>query len=115
MTIQERLQMVLKMHNLSASAFADKIGVQRSNMSHILSGRNKPSLDFLEKTLQHFPKVNAKWLICGQINEEESNLDEILQAKSKEVAKPCFTQKKPVKLVEIYSDGSFKEFFPNNE
>jgi transcriptional regulator with XRE-family HTH domain len=115
MSIQERLHMVLKMHNLSASAFADKIGVQRSNMSHVLSGRNKPSLDFLEKTLQHFPKVNAKWLVCGQVDAEESNLDESLQVKPKEVVKTLNAEKKLVKLVEIYSDGSFKEFFPNNE
>ncbi|MFN5845866.1 MAG: helix-turn-helix domain-containing protein, partial [Flavobacteriia bacterium] len=37
------------MHNMTPSGFADKLGIQRSNVSHVLSGRNKPSLDFLEK------------------------------------------------------------------
>lgn len=114
MTIQERLQIVLKMHNLSASAFADKIGVQRSNMSHVLSGRNKPSLDFLEKTLQHFPKVNAKWLVCGQVDTEEASQPEVMQA-NLQSPKRTNSERKLIKLVEIYSDGSFREFFPKNE
>jgi transcriptional regulator with XRE-family HTH domain len=114
MTIQERLQIVLKMHNLSASAFADKIGVQRSNMSHVLSGRNKPSLDFLEKTLQHFPRVNAKWLVCGQVDSEEDMQPEFMQA-NLQPSKKNNSERKLVKLVEIYSDGSFRELFPKNE
>lgn len=67
MSIQDRLQIVIKMHNLSPSAFADQIGVQRSNVSHVLSGRNKPSLDFLEKIIVSFPRVNAHWLITGEM------------------------------------------------
>lgn len=114
MTIQERLHIVLKMHNLSASAFADKIGVQRSNMSHILSGRNKPSLDFLEKTLQHFPKVNAKWLVCGQADTEERTVSQALQTNVADL-KRVNSERKLVKIVEIYSDGSFRELFPKNE
>ena len=51
MSIQERVQLILKMHNLTPSAFADQIGVQRSALSHVLTGRNKPGLDFLEKIL----------------------------------------------------------------
>jgi len=114
MTIQERLQVVLKMHNLTASAFADKIGVQRSNMSHVLSGRNKPSLDFLEKTLQHFPKVNAKWLVCGQVDTEEQIIpEELIPFRSS--SKKEVPERKLVKLVEVYSDGSFHELFPKNE
>ena len=114
MLIQERLQIVLKMHNLTASAFADKIGVQRSNMSHVLSGRNKPSLDFLEKTLQHFPKVNAKWLVCGQVGIDEDTLTDNLKPKTAEEKKDL-SAKRVVKLIEMYTDGSFKEFFPKNE
>lgn len=114
MTIQERIQIVLKMHNLSASAFADKIGVQRSNMSHILSGRNKPSLDFLEKTLRHFPKVNAKWLVCGQAETEVGTFSQGLQTDVVDL-KRGNSERKLVKLVEIYADGSFRELFPKNE
>jgi transcriptional regulator with XRE-family HTH domain len=51
---------------LSASAFADKIGVQRSSMSHLLSGRNKPSLDFVMKILEVFPDVDLYWILTGK-------------------------------------------------
>ena len=52
-------------HELSASLFADKIGVQRSSISHILSGRNKPSLDFILKITTEFEDVDLQWLING--------------------------------------------------
>ena len=45
----ERLKLILDYYNLSASSFADKIDVPRSSISHLLSGRNKPSLDFIIK------------------------------------------------------------------
>ena len=49
----KRLEKILDYYSLTASSFADKIGVQRSSMSHLLSGRNKPSLDFILKILAY--------------------------------------------------------------
>lgn len=60
-----RILKLLKEENLTASQFADLIDVQRSSMSHILSGRNNPSLDFVHKTLKAFPNVNTDWLMSG--------------------------------------------------
>lgn len=60
-----RLEFLLEHFELSASAFADKIGVQRSSLSHILSGRNKASLDFILKINDTFPELNLEWLIKG--------------------------------------------------
>jgi len=65
MSIKERLVRIMNSEGLNASLFADRIGVQRSSISHILSGRNKPSLDFLEKILGTYPKYNAEWLVMG--------------------------------------------------
>ncbi|MGD9992574.1 MAG: helix-turn-helix domain-containing protein [Salinivirgaceae bacterium] len=65
MSIKERLVRIMTSEGLNASLFADRIGVQRSSISHILSGRNKPSLDFLEKILGTYPKYNAEWLVMG--------------------------------------------------
>ncbi|AXB57881.1 helix-turn-helix domain-containing protein [Flavobacterium fluviale] len=62
----KRLEIVLDYYGLNASAFADKIGVQRSSMSHLLSGRNKPSLDFVMKILEVFPDVNLYWILIGR-------------------------------------------------
>jgi transcriptional regulator with XRE-family HTH domain len=64
--MKERLIRLLDSEQLSASKFADKIGVQRSSVSHVLSGRNKPSYDFLQKTLISFPGLSSDWLILGQ-------------------------------------------------
>ena len=64
--MKERLIRLLDSEQLSASKFADKIGVQRSSVSHVLSGRNKPSYDFLQKTLISFPGLSSEWLLLGQ-------------------------------------------------
>ncbi len=66
MEISERIAAIIKVNQHSAATFADAIGVQRSSISHILNGRNKPSLDLLEKIIRHFPRVDAAWLISGQ-------------------------------------------------
>lgn len=64
-SIVERVIVLMEQHGLSASAFADKIDVQRSSMSHLVSGRNKPSLDFIQKVLNNFSDINPTWLIMG--------------------------------------------------
>lgn len=51
---------------ISPSELADAIGVQRSNVTHVLQGRNKPGFQFISKLLETFPELNAKWLITGQ-------------------------------------------------
>ncbi len=61
----ERLEFLLDNFEYSASSFADKIGVQRSSLSHLLSGRNKPSLDFILKIDQAFPELSLTWLLKG--------------------------------------------------
>lgn len=61
-----KLQTILDYYSLTASAFADKIGVQRSSLSHLLSGRNKPSLDFVLKISEEFPEVDLYWLLQGK-------------------------------------------------
>lgn len=62
----KRLEVILDYYNLSASAFADKISVQRSSLSHLLSGRNKPSLDFIIKVIEVFPEVDLYWILNGK-------------------------------------------------
>ena len=64
--MEERLLNILKYYNLSPSSFADKLGVQRSSISHLLSGRNKPGFDFLSRVIQHFTDLNIEWFITGR-------------------------------------------------
>lgn len=62
----KRLEIILDYYALNASSFADRIGVQRSSMSHLLSGRNKPSLDFVLKILDVFPDIDIHWILNGK-------------------------------------------------
>ena len=78
--MNERIIKILENEGLTAAKFADRIGVQRSSISHIISGRNKPSFDFIAKTIESFPEINAEWLINGKGNiykEEKSIKSEI--------------------------------------
>lgn len=139
----KRLETLLEYYNLNASSFADKIGVQRSSLSHLLSGRNKPSLDFILKILEVFPEVDLYWILNGKgsfpktignnnvietppaiLNSEpiSGNLfSTIPEAKTTtptvEVKKidqlPQSISNEVEKIVFFYKDGTFKEFKPN--
>lgn len=65
MEINERITKILEYSGFSASEFADEIDVQRSNISHIISGRNKPSLEFVTKIKNRFPELSWDWIILG--------------------------------------------------
>ena len=64
--MNKRIQQFIEIENLSPSKLADKLGIQRSGISHILQERNKPSYDFIVKFLKAFPNVNPDWLLTGQ-------------------------------------------------
>jgi transcriptional regulator with XRE-family HTH domain len=64
--MEKRLLLFLQTEDMNPTKFADKIGVQRSSISHILSGRNKPSYDFLVRIMDGFPQLNAEWLLTGK-------------------------------------------------
>jgi len=64
--MKDRIEKLLAAEQLTSAKFADTIGVQRSSVSHILSGRNKPSLDFITKILETFTSINPDWLLMGK-------------------------------------------------
>jgi len=66
--MKNRIVQLINTEGLTSSKFADTIGVQRSSISHILSGRNNPSLDFVQKILISFPSIEPNWLISGSGN-----------------------------------------------
>lgn len=109
MSIQERIQLILKMHAITPSVFADKLGVQRSNISHILSGRSKPSFDFLQKVILNYPRVNANWLLTGEMKDKiVSTVDEIHSLEK-------INEEKIVKIIEFYADDSIKIYYTKSE
>ena len=64
--MNNRLQQFLELENITPARLADTLGVQRSGLSHILSGRNKPGYEFLTKLLHKFPHINSEWLLLGK-------------------------------------------------
>jgi transcriptional regulator with XRE-family HTH domain len=120
----KRLQKVIDFYGESASSFAEKIGVQRSSISHILSGRNKPSLDFVLKVLSAFPEVELYWLMNGKgsfpapINQDQkpevSDVKSMSTSKIKSTAKVSsnlISEEKDIeRIVIFYRDGTFKNF-----
>lgn len=63
--MKDRIIKFMTHENLTATRFADEIGVQRSSISHILSGRNNPSFEFIQKMLGRYKQINAEWLLVG--------------------------------------------------
>ena len=109
----KRLEKVINYYGESASSFAEKIGVQRSSISHILSGRNKPSLEFVMKVLSSFPEVELYWLLNGkgsfpkQSSQEASTNKE---SKLEKIPKSEINSKKINRIVIFYNDGTFEDF-----
>ena len=61
-----RINLILQAKNITAKQFAEEIGIQPSGMSHILSGRNNPSLEFVNKVIRRYPEIDANWLLLGK-------------------------------------------------
>jgi len=102
-------------YQLSAAAFADKIEVQRSSISHLLSGRNKPSLDFVLKVLDNFKEVELYWLLNGKgrfpisENENASSTKNNVSS-SNTYIKENSQQKEIDRIIIFYKDGSFEDY-----
>ena len=89
--IKDRLAHILRAKNLTATKFAELMGIQPSNVSHLLNGRNKPSLEFLTKLKEVFPEYSFDWIIMGKkpitINEPSPVTSEDQQIKFEEEPK----------------------------
>lgn len=113
-----RLEFLLAHYELSASSFADKIGVQRSSLSHILSGRNKASLDFILKINDAFPELNIEWLIKGigtfsGVEKQEHDTPKSRDLFSDEPKKETLTSPAPSTPTEVKNDTSTAKGIPD--
>ena len=64
--MKERIEQIIRAKNLTATEFAMKLGIQPSNVSHLLAGRNNPSLEFVKKLKETFPEYNLDWIVFGK-------------------------------------------------
>ncbi|OZV68548.1 helix-turn-helix domain-containing protein [Winogradskyella aurantia] len=116
----KRLQKVIDHYDETASGFAERIGVQRSSISHILSGRNKPSLDFVMKVLGAYPEVELYWLLNGKgffpPNSSLSNIQtDPLESNTTQHSRLPIEPKSNTeieKIVIFFKDGTFKSYTP---
>jgi transcriptional regulator with XRE-family HTH domain len=136
----KRIEKILSYYGISATAFAETISFNRSTISHILSGRNKPSLEFVMKIVNTYPEVELYWLLNGKgdfpplEDSNENSVSDSLQdisAKTKDKAPSKKTDQLSSKknnapisnhrldsssnidrIVIFYADGSFKEYLP---
>ena len=96
-----RIKKWIENNGLKAGNFADEIGVNRATVSHILSGRNKPSVNFIDKMIRSFPDLNANWLVVGDgFMRKSDNVKEVQKLKNIK------------KIVVFYDDNSFEELKP---
>lgn len=119
-----RLQKILSYYELTASSFAERIDVGRASISHILSGRNKPSLDFVMKIVKEFSEVELYWLINGKghfpkstsvsppIEKTQSKKEEI--SVSQKVMGSVNNSNEISKVIIFYKDGRFEVFDEQN-
>lgn len=113
--MEERIRKFMEYKGITSSELADSIGVQRSNVTHVLKARNKPSFQFIEKMLQIYPELNAKWLLLGTGNMVDVSIksrtlfDQVaepanpspIQKTEKPEEKPQNVDTKPVEPVEM--------------
>lgn len=66
MEIKDRIKLIMDQENMIAGTFADSIGVQQSTLSHVINGRNRPSLDVVMKIHQRYGYINLEWLLYGK-------------------------------------------------
>lgn len=95
--MEKRFQKWLDSEDLSATQLSNNINVSRATISHILTGRNKPSIDILDKILNKYPNINLNWLVSGI-----GNISNILKDTS-------VNKKNIKKVIVFYDDTSFDE------
>jgi len=138
--MKERIAEFLRAENKTSAQFADDIGVQPSGISHILSGRNKPSLDFILKMLEKYKFLSTEWLLFGKGNmyneqtipdlfnqpETDRNLPVKEQTVSPADEKGADNEEKAgnretkdrlsvEKIVWFFNNNSFREYYPEKE
>ncbi|HBR53771.1 MAG TPA: transcriptional regulator [Flavobacteriaceae bacterium] len=136
-----RLEKILAFYGLTATAFSEEIDFNRSTISHLLSGRNKPSLEFVMKVVQTFEEVDLYWLLNGKgtfpstasttetistpvttsaIDTPETKtrpfpketIETTESDSSPPPSSPSHASKAIDRIVIFYKDGSFKEYLP---
>lgn len=117
MDIQERVKRIYDDSGLSLADFSFKIDESKSKVVHVLSGRNKPSLDFLLSVCDGFPEVDKLWLLTGEKSKQETKvvvqekvIEKVVEKEVEIEKKTDLIERKLISVIKFYSDGTFEEF-----
>ena len=125
-----RLNEIMINNNLNSASFAEQIGVQRSSVSHVMSKRNKPSLDFILKIVNSFEEVTLDWLLFDnnlKPSPSSKSVGKFVKTKidsdlkrspnvltNRQSPMEIKTNSDVVQIIQIYKDGSFLTFSPKS-
>ncbi|MBR5835540.1 MAG: helix-turn-helix transcriptional regulator [Bacteroidales bacterium] len=131
-----RLKQFLSAENITQAQFADNINVVRASVSHVLSGRNNPSYEFIRSIMVKYPKLNIEWLMFGkgkmykeqeiqeipdahipptdllfpEFEDEKPEIEEINEiVASSDSPNVIVNQRKVSKIIILFDDGTFQE------
>lgn len=139
--MKDRISEIISYKGLTPSKFADIIDIQRSRISHIMSGRNNPSIEIVTHIIEKFPEISLNWLMTGSgemLNNKPNilsfseNSNSIEESKKYDFSKQSETKKQHItpksfdnntsnklastkdidRIIVFYTDGSFKEYKP---
>ena len=123
--MKERIKEFIEYKGITAGELASNLDVQRSNISHILNGRNKPGAALIEKLLLVFPDLNARWLLTGaggmleddfEANDKMKKGTSVVsrltsEVSEKNISSDSIKTDKPIdKVVILYTDGTFSSY-----
>lgn len=109
--MKERIKKIMESENMTPARFADNLQIGRAVISHILNGRNNPSLDVITRILTQMPNINSEWLLTGSGNiyksemnnqhddiKNQNNLPDLFSQISQEVENSVYSTKDSVNL-----------------
>lgn len=125
--ISVRIKIVMEHYGLSIKEMAEKCDIQRAGLSHILNGRNRPSIAFLTALTGSFNELNPKWLLHGKenmitnvspelenpVNTEGKRIDTDVSSTVRVESKSVSTDKEIEKIIVFYKDGTFSSYSPD--
>jgi len=110
--MKDRMLQLMNHLGLTAARFADEMGVQRSGISHILSGRNQPSFDFLVKLINKYPDISLEWFLTGRGDMVRSVNPGIAPNITRESLPKITSVNNIQRIVLLFTDGTFKHYDP---
>lgn len=134
--MKDKIRKIIEDNCTSPADFARRVNIQPAAVSHLLSGRNNPSFELVQKILQSFPEINSDWFIMDKgpayrqtyeknfsckeeipvsepVEEKNEPLEENISQNPEIVSTPVTSDKSIKKIILVYSDGTFESITPS--